>query len=168
MPLFGKKAEQAEKKVGRVRRCPQCGAAVPASKVVCPECGWEFDDVTDRHSSLQKLMDQLNKSHGILSRKDESDVIRNFPIPKSKGDLLELTIYFKSKADSWPYSVKYEECMMKAMQYYSTDKDFVVLIEEYKTFVKTKKRNKILGILGAIVGIAAFFGLMFWLATLGY
>lgn len=168
MPLFRRKSEQAEAKVGRVRRCPQCGAPVPASKVVCPDCGWEFDDVTDRHSALQKLSAQLNKSHRILSRKDERDVILNFPIPKSKGDLLELTIFFKSKADSWPYDTKYEECIMKAMQYYSTDKDFVALIEEYKSYIKAKKRRKILDILSNTLWIAVLIGVCIWLVKLSF
>ena len=40
MGLFKK---ETSNKVGRVKKCPQCGASVPASKVVCPECGCEFD-----------------------------------------------------------------------------------------------------------------------------
>ena len=29
-------------KYGDVRKCPQCGAIVPAMAGVCPECGFEF------------------------------------------------------------------------------------------------------------------------------
>lgn len=41
-------------KFGDVRKCPACGALVPALAGVCPECGYEFSGVT-ASSSSQKL-----------------------------------------------------------------------------------------------------------------
>jgi len=41
-------------KFGDVRKCPACGALVPALAGVCPECGYEFSGVTASLSS-QKL-----------------------------------------------------------------------------------------------------------------
>ena len=172
MPLFRKKEDTSEKKVGRVRKCPQCGAAVPASKVICPECGWEFDDVTNKQSAVQKLTEQLNKTHGFFSSRTEADVIREFPIPKSKGDLLELTLFFKTKCKAvgsndmygkTDYTfckecrLRYEECIMKARQYYYSDKDFARLIEDYDKEIKNK-RNLITFLI--IAGIAVVAGIV--------
>lgn len=175
MPLFRKKEDPAEKKVGRVRKCPRCGAAVPASKVICPECGWEFDDVTNRQSAVQKLTEQLNKTHGFFSSRTEEDVVREFPIPKSKGDLLELTLFFKTKSRAIDTNdaygrihfafrkecrLRYEECIMKARQYYSEDKDFASLIADYDMEIK-KKRNLI--ILLSVVGVVIITGVVLFI-----
>ena len=173
MPLFRKKENPAEKKVGRVRKCPQCGAAVPASKVICPECGWEFDDVADRQSALQRLTAQLGKTHGFFSSKSAADVVRDFAIPKSKGDLLELTIFFKARSSAREKSdqyglnegfefrkecrLKYEECIMKARQFYYSDKDFARLIEDYDKAIKNKKN---LIVFLSILGVAIIAGVV--------
>ena len=150
MGLFFKK-ETPSNKIGRVRKCPQCGASVPSSKVICPECGWEFDDSVDRQSAVQRLAEELKKSQGFFSTRSEGEVVRAFPIPKTKNDLLELIIYFKSrKSDKVKvggtqkyakvFAEKYEECIAKAKQFYSNDKDFIPLIKEYDN----AKRNIIL------------------------
>jgi len=94
--ILGEK-EEPSTKVGRVRKCPQCGAAVPASKVVCPECGWEFDDTADNNSAMARYRESLKESHKFFSAESEEDVVSSFNIPKSKNDLMKFTLYFKSK-----------------------------------------------------------------------
>ena len=39
-------------KFGDVRKCPSCGALVPALAVSCPECGYEFSGVSSSSSSV--------------------------------------------------------------------------------------------------------------------
>ncbi len=97
MGLFTKKEEQPSNKVGRVRKCPQCGAPVPAYKVACPECGWEFDDSADSGSAMARYRGALKESRKFFSSESEEDVVSTFNIPKSKNDLIEFTLYFKSK-----------------------------------------------------------------------
>lgn len=163
MSLFEKK-ETTSNKVGRVRKCPQCGAAVPSSKVICPECGWEFDDVNNNQSAVQRLAAELSKAHGrIFFGKTEKEIIEEFPIPKSKADLLELTIYFKSnllhKQDTKVdplyriYKTKYEECIMKAKQFYRNDTDFRNIIAEYEQEKKNQRLYKVSAIVFACLAI---------------
>ncbi len=161
MGLFRKK-EEPSTKVGRVRKCPQCGAAVPASKVVCPECGWEFDDTNNRESALERLSNELQKANGFFSSRTPEEVLSSFRIPKSKGDLLEVTMFFKAKLSSDneyenEYRAKYEECIMKCKQYYAQDPDFARLISEYDNMIRHRANStfikRIFTIIGIVVGV---------------
>lgn len=174
MGLF-KKESTPSNKIGRVRKCPQCGAAVPASQTVCPECGWEIDDVNDTQSAVQRLSAELKASHNFFSVKSEKDVIGDFPIPKSKADLMELTVYFRSKllqkakgADAnaelySAYKTKYEECILKCKLFYENDKDFAKLIKDYDEVKKKEKLTKNSIILVIVVGVLAIIGIVIWL-----
>ncbi len=164
--ILGKK-EEPNNKVGRVRKCPQCGAAVPASKVVCPECGWEFDDTNDKENAVALLQKKLRSANTL----EKDDVIATFPISKSKNNLMELTIFFRAKLkaeDEYEdaYMAKYEECILMIKQYYETDPDFAKLLADYETYkkesVKKSRRNKISAICW-IAGIIAVIVLIVWL-----
>ena len=77
---------------------------------------------------------------------------------------MELTIFFKSKVKNvtivkqvgeekellFAYKQKYEECIMKAKQFYSNDAEFKSLIEEYN---KEKKAKVIWVVILSIVTI---------------
>lgn len=157
MGLFRKK-EEPSTKVGRVRKCPQCGAAVPASKVICPECGWEFDDTNNRESALERLSNELQKANGFFSSRTTEEVLSSFRIPKSKGDLLEVTMFFKAKLSSdseyeREYRAKYEECIMKCKQYYAQDPDFARLINEYDNTVRQRANFAFIKRISTIIGI---------------
>ena len=117
--------EKAEKsapkssKYGDVRKCPVCGAMVPALAGSCPECGYEFSGV-DANLSSKKLADQLNalekeceeekkkeykdvsysnrdyekakideKYKKIIVPQRKRTLIETFPIPNTKADLFE-------------------------------------------------------------------------------
>lgn len=180
MGLFKK---ETSNKVGRVKKCPQCGASVPASKVVCPECGWEFDE-SNSGGALDRLHNEIKKSEKFFSGRSESDVICAFPIPKTKADLLELTIFFKSKVKNFTiikqnedaedqelllaaYKQKYEECIMKAELFYASDLDFQPLITSYyqdkKALEDERKKKMIIYATIGIVLVATILVLIFTL-----
>lgn len=48
------------KKHGELRKCPSCGAILPALAVSCPECGYEFSGVS-ASSSYQILSDKISE-----------------------------------------------------------------------------------------------------------
>ena len=115
---------QKSNKHGDVRKCPNCGATVPALATICPECKMEFSGI-EANSSAQKLaaqIDDIIKSlqkqeadyHASLSfgkrflegfigeskfnpEKRVAQVIKNFPIPNTKSDLFEFIISLQSK-----------------------------------------------------------------------
>jgi DNA-directed RNA polymerase subunit RPC12/RpoP len=49
----------ASEKVGNIRKCPACGAEVPAMTALCPDCGHEFSNV-QANSAVQAFFDKLD------------------------------------------------------------------------------------------------------------
>ncbi len=100
-------------KFGDVKKCPACGAIVTSFSAKCGDCGHEFSNI-EANSSIQKLFSLLtelenkysnpNEKVGLtslfsnaLSKASNSDelinkkceLIKNFPIPNTKDDILE-------------------------------------------------------------------------------
>lgn len=117
------KAAPKSNKYGDVRKCPACGAMVPALAGSCLECGYEFSGV-DANLSSQKLVDLLLKADdeyneklsnieaqklfdfkadtkkselNIANYRKKEQIIRSFPIPTTKSDLFEFITSLKPK-----------------------------------------------------------------------
>lgn len=84
-----------------ITRCPACGEIVDKNAVICPSCGFGIRDVADGSIALlsQKL-DLIESKRPQKRKKDENDtisatderkisLIRSWPIPNSKDDLIE-------------------------------------------------------------------------------
>lgn len=159
--------EKAEKsapkstKFGDVRKCPVCGALVPALAVSCAECGYEFSGI-DASSASQRLAQEIAKAikdvpkstpdslkQMILEGDKKADVVysivNNFPIPNTKNDLFDLMLYLKNQG----YQRKFEECLDKANLLFPNDPLFTKIVED------TKKKNKKewIIIIGAVIVI---------------
>lgn len=102
-------------KLGSIKKCPNCGAPVASFNTHCEVCGHEFTNVaaassiTSLFNKLQELDEQLNQQisqRGVVDkivgkftfseenlREDflerKLTTIRTFPIPNTKGDILE-------------------------------------------------------------------------------
>ena len=81
------------KRGGDVLHCPKCGAIVPVSASVCPECGYEFSDIGANNSSVNLAL--------LLAATDDYDekyqIIETFPLPNSKADLIEFATALKPR-----------------------------------------------------------------------
>lgn len=158
-----------------IRECPNCGKRIPASKTICPACGWELDIESDNQSAVYRLSQEL-KNRSLLNFQTEYTVIRSFPIPRAKNDLLELTIYFKTrclsdfKDEIWDEEdacvQKYKECILKAKQYYNNDADFLPLMKDFddemaENEARKRRRRMIIGIVCGVFGLAAI-GMIVW------
>lgn len=101
-------------KFGDVKKCPACGAIVASFMTKCSDCSHDFNNL-QANVSIQKLFEMLNEVEsnrkikedsgifGSLSKKisetyggtyDELskrkvEIIKNFPIPTTKNDILE-------------------------------------------------------------------------------
>jgi hypothetical protein len=111
----------ATEKVGNIRKCPACGAEVPAMTAVCPSCGNEFSNVKVA-SSVQQFFEKLdaldqkiydtssdkpNIAGALLGMyglggtqkgdKAKINLIESFPIPNSREDIVEFMILASSR-----------------------------------------------------------------------
>ena len=99
-------------KFGDLKKCPACGAIVTSFSAKCGDCGYEFSNI-EANASIQKLflllteLDNIQSSiplakisffsNGLLENRKRAEdhinkkceVIKNFPVPNTKNDILE-------------------------------------------------------------------------------
>lgn len=101
---------------GAVHKCPGCGEAIPSFTDKCPVCGHEFRDVGALSSAkeLSERLDAIESSRpknkkGRVKKSNNREIdavdeqkinlIRNFPIPNTREDLIEFLILALSNYD---------------------------------------------------------------------
>ena len=148
-------------KYGDVKKCPTCGAMIESFSTRCPDCGYEFRNV-EAVSSITALFNKLEsldvqKGGGFFSAfKDESitmkkaQVIKTFPIPNTKEDLLEfLTMavplgkkksYFSETGEmKWLTNAWHEKCVQVIMKARFSMKDDPKTLAEIENYAKELK-----------------------------
>lgn len=164
-------------KFGDVRKCPACGAIVSAGMASCKECGYAFTGI-DSASSLQQLYKELKEAdlrdykpgvgltslvYGeieVMKKKAaaKATIIRNFPIPNAKSDLIELLSGIQSQANpkgrkdyisstatvfaedlGLAYWFLYVKCINLAKTSFSKDSAFQIYFEHYEELLWKSK-----------------------------
>ena len=156
--------EATNQKYGNVLKCPSCGAQVVGGSALCPECGYAFSNV-GANSSYEKLSAKLEaievayrdkKSntiplYGVSNKvKEMANVIRMFPIPNTRADLLEFLASMSAQISSMKegqsiqvfedqmmrkaYEAKYNECVNKAKISFANDPDFAPYLQKKSGF----------------------------------
>jgi len=106
--------QQQSNKVGDTKKCPSCGAPVPALTLKCSECGHEFNKETDTNRQIRdyikELQNQLmaidNEKVRILGKETllstynpmaannkKAQIINTFTLPNTKESLIQLLIF---------------------------------------------------------------------------
>lgn len=145
-------------KFGDVKKCPRCGEPVEPMAVKCSACGYEFRGVEALKSSQQLAdkLDEIAKSYRdkkgnsfqqhddqIYSMREQARVIKSFPVPTTKEDLLDFAITMQSKWNSSTlsdrlaglesaYKAKYDECVNKAQVLFPNDPMFQGVFEQHQ------------------------------------
>ena len=156
--------EATNQKYGNVLKCPSCGAQVVGGSALCPECGYAFSNV-GANSSYEKLSakleaievayrDKVSLSipiYGVSNKvKEKANVIRMFPVPNTRADLLEFLASMSAQISSMKqnqsmqvfeeqtmrkaYEAKYEECVNKARISFANDPDFAPYLQKKSGF----------------------------------
>lgn len=163
-PVFSQaSAEESEspakekKPKSAISRCPACGEIVDKDAVICPSCGYGIRDVADGSIALlsQKL-DLIESKRPQKRKKDEKDtisatderkisLIRSWPIPNNKDDLIEFAAMASGNciaspklgndriaaedalADAW--RSKFDQAYAKAEHLFGDSDDFALLID---------------------------------------
>lgn len=181
-------ASRKSPKEGDLRKCPSCGAMAVSFATACGDCGHEFRSTQATHSVI-KLFDMLNqleqtrpsdetnplKAAGAFYAKafsgqsvfgggrleqQKKELIKNFPVPNTKEDLLEFLamaipratkkggIFAKFGDQGWEniahntlvplWRTKCEEIIMKARFAMKSDQDTLNEVERYANKLKIR------------------------------
>ena len=173
--------ENKSNKEGDLKKCPSCGSPTQAFATKCSDCGHEFRNI-QATQSVQKLFEMLNELEttreedesnplkamgGMFSKvvsgqgafgggkvgQQKTELIKNFPVPNTKEDLLEFLSMavprakkkggFFSKFSDGAYEIiahnniapvwhsKCEQIIMKAKFSMKEDKAILEQIEYY-------------------------------------
>lgn len=179
---------------GEIHKCPSCGEVLPAFAAVCPACGYELRD-TKANNSVQALVSKLQQIEnegsskginkvgrvfGILGDSDERklSLIKNFPIPNTKEDILEFAVLAATNVDATSYTnadddykkklsdawlAKLEQAYRKAKIVLAGDTRFneiqALYDDTHKSIKEEKKATNRLALIGAfmLVAMVVFF-----------
>lgn len=164
-------AQTQSNKEGSLKKCPSCGAHIQAFATRCSDCGHDFQNV-ESNASVKKLFELLNEAekenrtetlYGKLQSsflntflgasdldKKKMEIISSFPIPNTKGDILEFlslaipkaktagNFFTKDNAENkihnafaQVWKTKCEQIIMKARFSMKDDKKTLEEIEHY-------------------------------------
>lgn len=188
---------------GKVHKCPNCGDIIDAYETVCESCGYEIRG-RKAASSVREFQLKLEELHakrpqkkmksifgqvlsgGQLSSADEEVVslIKNFPIPNTKEDIMEFMILASSNIDLKVYSMnsqqykmsnpgqaeisdawlaKFEQAYQKAKISFGSTSEFQkfqnIFEQKNKEISKAKKKTLYI-ILSIIGGVILYFVIM--------
>lgn len=135
-------------KLGDVKKCPSCGAIVQSYQGVCGECGYAFENI-GANAVVSELSSLLRKANDPQKM---TGIIDTYPVPMDKGALIAFITWLRPQSFDFSnplvesYLKKYDECISKVRLAFSTDKDFLPLIEQYEKDKKDIKRKKLLSI----------------------
>lgn len=132
---------------GEMHKCPSCGELLKSFTANCPVCGFELRGTKSSHmvtSFAERLENAKSEEHRI-------SLIRSFPVPNTKEDILEFMILAssnfdtkmdKATADAW--FAKVEQCYQKGALLFKDDPYFTGIKNAYnQTCAKIKNRDKI-------------------------
>lgn len=140
---------------GEIYQCPSCGKTVDSFVLNCPACGYEFRD-TKATISLQQFYWDLHK---LNTMKEKSLMIRNFPIPNSKEDIIEFMILASSNVkgeankeifEAWV--AKMEQAYQKSQLTLYNDPAFSQIAEIYEKTEKTISKGRIIHVTNSAGG----------------
>ena len=137
---------------GELHKCPNCGELLPPFTVSCPSCGYEIRGAKANNSVREFA---LNLAH-TENNMQKTTLIRSFPIPNTKEDVLEFMILAltnfnisqnlsngeteKDVSNAW--LTKIEQSYQKAKLLFSDEKDFSKIQNAYDQAYNQIKASK--------------------------
>lgn len=118
-------------------KCPYCGEIIEAYSLQCPSCGHELRNI-GAVNSMKELADRLEELDDDGAREL---LVRSFPIPNTREDILEFLIMATSNIDeNAPYGSEDEENLAKAWIAKSEQavQKAEMMIPDDKAFIKAK------------------------------
>lgn len=134
---------------GKIHKCPNCGEPLNSFVACCPACGYELRGRAATYS-VQSFYNDLSR---MQTTAQKSQLIRNFPIPNAKEDVIEFMILASSNIigedekeiyESW--LAKFEQVYQKALILFNGDPDLDKIQQIYdncQTNIDSEKQRKL-------------------------
>ncbi len=144
-------SQRQQEYAGKIIKCPYCGEILQSFVTICPSCGRELRDVEN-----SRAISEFGKT--LAQTKDEKEritIIRNFPIPNTKEDILEFLIlastninenqnYDDEISDAW--RAKIEQAYQKARLTFPNEEEFsrasTIYTEVINQFDQAKREKR--------------------------
>lgn len=137
---------------GNIYKCPSCGEVIKHDTLICPSCNHEIRG-REASSSIQIFSDK------ITLQKDENikiELIKTFPIPNNREDIIEFMLLASSNFDARHYATnkatdsvsgawlsKIDQCYKKGKILFTNPSDLIAIESIYnEVHVKTKSVEK--------------------------
>ncbi len=89
------RTKRTQEYAGKIIKCPHCGETLGSFVTVCPSCGCEIRDAANS-TAVEDFSRQIRMAY---DDKEKIAIIRNFPIPNTKEDILEFAILASTNVD---------------------------------------------------------------------
>ena len=86
--------------VGTIKKCPQCGQVLESFQTRCPACGYEITGV-DAANSVKRFFEAYQRE---TDKARQLELIKNFPVPNTKEDILEFALLASQQVKSFAKS----------------------------------------------------------------
>lgn len=131
---------------GEIVKCPSCGEILSAFEGICPSCGFELRNIKSS-KAVNAFAYELKKS---TSNSEKANIIRNFPVPNTREDILEFLILASSNIEediqndiSEAWKSKMDQTYQKATVVITDEKELEHITELYKTAEEKLKKRKV-------------------------
>ena len=145
-PVQGSKSNEQRKTVydGKIHKCPNCGEVLDSFTLKCPSCGYEMRDASNS-DAIKGFAQRLEQTE---SKDKEIALIKSFPVPNTKEDILEFMILASTNildeschSVNKAWCIKFEQSYQKAKLLLENE-DLLKIQELYtKTNKKIKSQN---------------------------
>ncbi|MBP3610988.1 MAG: zinc ribbon domain-containing protein [Lachnospiraceae bacterium] len=130
---------------GEVHKCPSCGEILNSFTSHCPSCGYELRGAKVANS-VREFSQQLSSTD---SESQKEIIIRSFPIPNTKEDILEFIVLASANIESdvegeisVAWQVKFEQAYQKADMLFKNEAIFEKIQKIYDTTNEKIIKNK--------------------------
>ena len=136
-----------------INKCPACGALREAMAAVCQDCGYVYTEVNtkvveDINNQIQGL--KSSSINRLAYNRQYIDIIRTFPIPHLKNEILDVMFFIQPKAMEKTSSVslawraRQREVFERAKVVCIGDKTHLSIISRYEAELDKVSNRKIL------------------------
>lgn len=130
---------------GELHKCPNCGELLNSFESNCPSCGYEVRG-TINSNAIQNFAFGLVQAR---TQQEKISIIRNFPIPNTKEDILEFLILTSNNLDVpfddelfFAWQSKMEQAYQKAKLVFRNETEFSSIKNIYNEACRKFKKKR--------------------------